>query len=155
MLALVWLIPALPFAGALLLAIAGPRMARKAVAIIGVGSIGLAAIVSILITWSFIASPPAGGAYTQVLWTWMRVGGFQAQIAFYLDALSVLMTLVVTFVSFIIHLYSAEFMIEGEGYSRFFCYMNLFVASMVTLLLGNNLLLLYLGWEGVGLCSYL
>jgi NADH-quinone oxidoreductase subunit L len=65
------------------------------------------------------------------------------------------MVLVVTFVGFLIHIYSAEFMIEDEGYSRFFAYMNLFVASMITLLLANNLLLLYLGWEGVGLCSYL
>ena len=155
MLELVWLIPAVPFAGALLLAILGPRLPRKAVAVIGVGSIGLAALVSLLVTWSFLSSRPAGDAYTQVLWTWMSVGGFHPQIAFYLDALSVLMTLVVTFVSFLIHLYSAEFMIDDEGYSRFFCYMNLFVASMVTLLLGSNLLLLYLGWEGVGLCSYL
>lgn len=155
MLGLVWLIPAIPFAGALLLAILGPRLGRKAIAAIGVGSIGLTALFSILITWSFLSAPPSGNAYTQVLWTWMSVGGFHPQVGFYLDALSVLMTLVVTFVSFIIHLYSAEFMIDDEGYSRFFCYMNLFVASMVTLLLGNNLLLLYLGWEGVGLCSYL
>lgn len=152
---LVGLILAFPFAGALLLAIVGPRMNRKIVAAIGVGSIGCATIISILITWNFLSSPPPGNAYTQVLWTWMSVAGFHPQIGFYLDALSVLMTLVVTFVSFIIHLYSAEFMIDDEGYSRFFCYMNLFVASMVTLLLGNNLLLLYLGWEGVGLCSYL
>lgn len=155
MLGLVWLIPALPFASALLLAIVGPRMARRAVAVIGVGSIGLAAVVSILITWRFLASPPPGNAYTQILWSWMQVDAFRTEIGFYLDALSVLMTLVVTFVAFLIHLYSAEFMIEDEGYSRFFCYMNLFVASMITLLLGNNLLLLYLGWEGVGLCSYL
>ncbi|MGH9681824.1 MAG: NADH-quinone oxidoreductase subunit L, partial [Candidatus Acidiferrales bacterium] len=155
MLGLVWLIPAIPFASALLLAIFGPRMSRRAVAVTGVGSIGLAAVVSILLTWSFLSSPPVGNAYTEILWTWMQVEGFHAQIGFYLDALSVLMTLVVTFVAFLIHLYSAEFMIDDEGYSRFFCYMNLFVASMVTLLLGNNLLLLYLGWEGVGLCSYL
>lgn len=155
LLKLVGLIPAFPFAGALLLAIAGPRMARKAVAVIGVGTIACSTIVSALITWSFLAAPPAGNVYTQVLWTWMSVAGFHPEIGFYLDALSVLMTLVVTFVSFIIHLYSAEFMIDDEGYSRFFCYMNLFVASMITLLLGNNLLLLYLGWEGVGLCSYL
>jgi NADH-quinone oxidoreductase subunit L len=83
------------------------------------------------------------------------VDNFQPQIAFYLDALSLIMMLVVSFVSFVIHLYSAEFMIEDEGYSRFFAYMNLFVASMITLVLANNLLLLYLGWEGVGLCSYL
>jgi len=155
MLGLVWLIPAIPFASALLLAIFGPRMARRAVAVIGVGSIGLAAIVSMLVTSSFLSSPPPGNAYTEILWTWMQVDGFSPQIGFYLDALSVLMTLVVTFVAFLIHLYSAEFMIDDEGYSRFFCYMNLFVASMITLLLGNNLLLLYLGWEGVGLCSYL
>ena len=155
MLGLVWLIPAIPFAGASLLAILGPRMARTAVAVIGAGSIGLATLISILITWSFLSAPPAGDAYTQVLWTWLSVDGFHPRIGLYLDALSVLMVLVVTFVSFIIHLYSAEFMIDDEGYSRFFCYMNLFVASMVTLLLGDNLLLLYLGWEGVGLCSYL
>ncbi|HWG54071.1 MAG TPA: NADH-quinone oxidoreductase subunit L [Gemmatimonadaceae bacterium] len=155
MLGLVWLIPALPLAGALILAIGGARLGRRVVAWIGVGSIALATIVAMLITWAFLASPPAGNNYTRVIWTWLAAGGFHAQIAFYLDALSVLMVLVVTFVSFLIHLYSAEFMIEDEGYSRFFCYMNLFVASMVTLLLGNNLLLLYLGWEGVGLCSYL
>ena len=65
------------------------------------------------------------------------------------------MLLVMTFVGFLIHLYSVEFMREDEGYARFFAYMNLFVASMITLVLANNLLLLYLGWEGVGLCSYL
>lgn len=155
MLGAVWLIPALPFASALLLAILGPRMSRRAVAAIGAGSIGLAAVVSFLITWSFLTSPPPGNSYTEILWSWMQVDAFHPQIGLYLDALSVLMTLVVTFVGFLIHLYSAEFMIDDEGYSRFFCYMNLFVASMVTLLLGNNLLLLYLGWEGVGLCSYL
>jgi NADH-quinone oxidoreductase subunit L len=150
-----FLIPAIPFASALLLAIGGPRMGRKAIAAIGVGSIGLITVIASLITWRFLSAPPAGNSYLQVLWTWMNAGGFSARIGFYLDAVSVLMTLVVTFVSFLIHLYSAEFMAEDEGYSRFFCYMNLFVASMVTLLLANNLLLLYLGWEGVGLCSYL
>jgi NADH-quinone oxidoreductase subunit L len=85
----------------------------------------------------------------------MSIGDFHPQIGLYLDALSLIMTLVVTFVSFLIHWYSAEFMIEDEGYSRFFAYMNLFVASMVVLILADNLLFLYLGWEGVGLCSYL
>ena len=150
-----WLIPTLPLASFLVLAILGPRLARKAVAIVGVGSIGLSALASLLIAGSFLASPPPGYAYIQTLWTWIDVGSFQPRIAFYLDALSLLMILVVTFVSLLIHWYSAEFMLDDEGYSRFFAYMNLFVASMVTLLLGNNLLLLFLGWEGVGLCSYL
>jgi NADH-quinone oxidoreductase subunit L len=83
------------------------------------------------------------------------VGNFTPKIAFYLDPLSLVMTLVITFVSFLIHLYSSEFMIDDAAYSRFFAYMNLFVGSMLTLVLADNLLLLYLGWEGVGLCSYL
>ncbi len=155
MLELLWLVLAVPFASALLLATLGPRFSRKAAAAAGVGSIGAAAVLMILIAVRFISSPPSGGAYTQVLWTWLSVAGFEPRIGLYLDALSLVMALVVTFVGFFIHLYSAEFMIEDEGYSRFFCYMNLFVASMLTLLFADNLLLLFLGWEGVGLCSYL
>ena len=155
MISWLWLIPAFLFASAALLILFGSSLPRKAVAAVGVGSIGLSALVTALVAISFVTSPPAGHAYTQVLWTWISVAGFQPQIGFYLDALSLLMILVVTFVGFLIHIYSAEFMLEDPGYSRYFAYMNLFVASMLTLLLGNNLLLLLLGWEGVGLCSYL
>ena len=155
MLGLLFLVPVIPFASFIWLAILGPRTSRKAVAAVGVSSIAASTVISILITASFLASPPPGGSYTQVLWTWIATAGFTPHIAFYLDALSLIMILVVSFVSFVIHLYSAEFMAEDEGYSRFFAYMNLFVASMITLVLANNLLLLYLGWEGVGLCSYL
>ncbi|MGC2322201.1 MAG: NADH-quinone oxidoreductase subunit L, partial [Terriglobales bacterium] len=133
----------------------GPRLSRRAAAVVGVGSIGLSALVTILVAASFLSAPPAGNSYTQRLWTWISVAGFEPQIGLHLDALSLVMVLVVTFVGFLIHVYSAEFMIEDEGYSRFFAYMNLFVAAMLTLLLADNLLLLYLGWEGVGLCSYL
>ena len=155
MISWMWLIPALPFASALLLVLFGSRFSRRAAAAVGVGSIGLSALVTILVAASFLSAPPAGNSYTQVLWTWINVAGFEPQIGLYLDALSLVMVLAVTFVGFLIHIYSAEFMIEDEGYSRFFAYMNLFVASMITLLLANNLLLLLLGWEGVGLCSYL
>lgn len=155
MLSLLWLIPAFPIVGFLFLAVFGPRWPRRAIAWIGVGSIGLSTLISFLITWKFLTATPASGFYQQHLWTWMSIGDFRPQIGLYLDALSLIMTLVVTFVSFLIHWYSAEFMIEDEGYSRFFAYMNLFVASMVVLILADNLLLLYLGWEGVGLCSYL
>lgn len=153
MLGLLWLVPAIPFASALALAVL--RFPRKVVAWIAVGSIAASAVVSLLVTASFLSAPPAANAYTQVLWTWLDVGGFHPEIALYLDPLSLIMVVVVAFVSFLIHLYSTEFMIDDDGYSRFFAYMNLFVASMLTLLLANNLLLLYLGWEGVGLCSYL
>jgi len=152
---LLWLIPALPLASALVLLLFGSRLSRATAAAFGVGSIGLSALTAILVGSSFINAPPTGIAYTQVLWTWMNVAGFAPQIGFYLDALSMLMVLVVTCVGFLIHIYAAEFMIEDEGYSRYFGYMNLFVASMITLLLANNLLLLTLGWEGVGLCSFL
>ncbi|HKS90799.1 MAG TPA: NADH-quinone oxidoreductase subunit L [Tepidiformaceae bacterium] len=155
MLDLLWLIPALPFTGFLVLAILGPRLPRRAVALIGPGTILVSAVVSLTVAVSFLGSPPVGNAYTQSLWTWIDVGGFQPHIALYLDSLSLIMMVVVTCVSFLIHWYSTEFMAEDEGYSRFFAYMNLFVASMIVLLLGDNLLLLYLGWEGVGLCSYL
>ncbi len=154
MLGLLGLIPALPLAGFLILALAGGWLSRRWAAIVGVGSVALAAIVALLVGIQFLASPPPGYSYTQTLWVWMNVNGFTPGVSFYLDALSLIMVLVVTFVSALIHLYSAEFM-QGEGYSRFFAYMNLFVGSMLILVLADNLLLLYLGWEGVGLCSYL
>jgi NADH-quinone oxidoreductase subunit L len=155
MLNLLWLIPALPFAGFLVLVLAGRWADRRITAAIGAGSVGLSAAIAALVATSFIGSPPPDQAYVQTLWTWMNVAGFEPEIAFRLDALSLVMMVVVTFVGFLIHLYSIEFMREEEGYRRFFAYMNLFVGSMLTLVLADNLLLLYLGWEGVGLCSYL
>jgi NADH-quinone oxidoreductase subunit L len=155
MLGLLWLIPALPAAGFLALVLLNRRLDRTAAAWIGAGSVGLSALVALLVCGSFIVSPPAGDAYHQVLWTWMDVAGFAPNIGFYLDAVSVLWVLVITFVGFLIHLYSTEHMEHDEGFTRFFMYLNLFVASMLVLVLADNLLLLYLGWEGVGLCSYL
>jgi NADH-quinone oxidoreductase subunit L len=155
MLQLLWLVVAIPFASAVLLALCGSSLSRRAVALLGAGSVGLAALVSLIISATFLASAPPGNEYVQHLWTWMSSGGFHPEIAFYLDPVSLLMLLVVTFVGFLIHLYSVEYMRDDEGYARFFAYMNLFVASMITLVLANNLLLLYLGWEGVGLCSFL
>jgi NADH-quinone oxidoreductase subunit L len=150
-----WPIVAIPMASAFVLAVLGPHFSHRAVAALGVGSIGISAVMTILVAANFVISPPAGHVYTEVLWTWINVADFQPHVGFYLDALSLVMILVVTFVGFWIHFYSAEFMRHDDGYSRFFAYMNLFIASMLTLLLADNLLLLYLGWEGVGLCSYL
>jgi len=152
---LLWLVVAIPFVSAVLLALFGSRLPRRMVAISGAGSIGFTAALTLLIGAEFITSPPAGNAYVQHLWIWMNSGGLQPEIALYLDSVALLMLLVVTFVGFLIHLYSVEYMLDDEGYARFFAYMNLFVASMITLVLANNLFLLYLGWEGVGLCSFL
>jgi NADH-quinone oxidoreductase subunit L len=155
MLGLLWLIPASPFAGFLVLVLIGGRLSRRSIAAIGVGSVGLSALLAIVVGIGFLSAPPPGHAFTQTLWTWMSVGGLRPEIALRLDALSLIFVLVITFVGFLIHLYSTEFMIDEEGYSRFFAYMNLFVGAMLTLVLAANLLLLFLGWEGVGLCSYL
>ncbi len=155
MLSLLWLVPTLPFLGFLILLLFGDRMTKTLVGIIGAGSVGLSALLTMVIGYQFLASPPPDHAFTQVLWTWFEVGGFRPEIAFRLDALSLVMASVVTFVGFLIHLYSIGYMHEDSSFSRFFAEMNLFVCMMLVLVLGDNLLLLYVGWEGVGLCSYL
>jgi len=149
------LIPILPLIGFLILALFGSRLSKIAVACVGAGSVGLSAILTLFIGFSFIVYTPAGGIYKVNLWQWIQTGGFSASISFSLDALSLIFIFVITFVGFLIHLYSIEFMKDDEGFSRFFAYINLFVCSMLVLVLADNLLLMYLGWEGVGLCSYL
>jgi NADH-quinone oxidoreductase subunit L len=151
-----WLVPVLPLVGFLLLVLGGRRWSRAAVSVIGVGTVGLSAVAASLVAGALLYVPQGGQQWhTQTFWTWIAVGDFAPRIAFRLDALSCVMMLVVTWVGFLIHLYSTEYMRGDEGYRRFFAYMNLFVASMLTLVLADDLLLLYLGWEGVGLCSYL
>lgn len=155
MLSLLWLIPTLPLAGFLVLALGERHLGHRSIAVIGTGSTALSALVAILIGMDFIAAPPPDFVFRQEAWSWIAVAGFSPGIGFYLDALSLVMVLVVTLISFLIHLYSTEFMSGDEDYARFFAYMNLFVGSMCILILADNLLFLYLGWEGVGLCSYL
>ncbi|MGH8553505.1 MAG: proton-conducting transporter membrane subunit, partial [Methylococcales bacterium] len=154
MLRFLWLVPTLPLLGFLVLVLTEGKLPNKTVQKIGVGSVFGSALLSAMIGIEFLRSPN-GGAYIQTLWTWMEVGSFKPGISLYLDHLSLIMLFVITGVGFLIHWYSAGFMEEDPGYSRFFAYMNLFVFAMLMLVLGNNLVLLYLGWEGVGLCSYL
>jgi NADH-quinone oxidoreductase subunit L len=155
MLSLLWLIPTLPLAGFLVLALGGRYLGHRGIAVIGTSSTALSALIAILMGMDFIAAPPPGFVFRQEAWSWIAVAGFSPGIGFYLDALSLVMVLVVTVISFLIHLYSTEFMSGDEDYARFFAYMNLFTGSMCILILADNLLFLYLGWEGVGLCSYL
>lgn len=150
---LLWLIPALPLAGFLILLVTEGRLPKLAVALVGAGSIGLAALTTFVVGSGFLDA--GSEPYTQTLWVWMDIAGFSPNIALYLDGLSLVMLGVITGVGFLIHLYATGYMAVEEGYSRFFAYMNLFVFAMVVLVLGDNLLVLYLGWEGVGLCSYL
>lgn len=153
MLDLLWLVPALPFAGFVTLVLVRPS--KLVTAWVGVGSVGLSALLAGATAVDFLLEPPAGHVFSQTLWSWIDTAGFHPEITLHLDALSLIVILVVTFVGFLIHLYSAEHMAGEEGYGRYFAYMNLFVGSMLVLVLAENLLLLYLGWEGVGLCSYL
>ncbi|WP_288474403.1 NADH-quinone oxidoreductase subunit L [uncultured Pseudomonas sp.] len=146
---------AFPLVGYFLLAFSRGRLSENLSALIGVGSVGLAALVAAWVGWNFHVAPPADGHLTLVLWQWMNVEGFAPNMALYLDGLSLTMLGVVTGVGFLIHLFASWYMRGEEGYSRFFAYTNLFIFSMLLLVLGDNLLLLYFGWEGVGLCSYL
>ncbi|HZD26962.1 MAG TPA: NADH-quinone oxidoreductase subunit L [Alphaproteobacteria bacterium] len=149
-----WLVPALPLAGFAVLALT-PRLSQRAIATVAAGAVGLSALVAIGIAAAYIAAPPPGGAQAETLWRWFDVGGLRAHVGLYLDPLAVVMMLVITVIGFLIHLYSTEFMAGDEGYRRFFAYLNLFVAAMLLLVLADNLAFLFVGWEGVGLCSYL
>ena len=155
MLDLLFLVFVFPLVGFLILAFARGRLKEGPAAVVGVGSIGLSALTTLLVGIAFLREPPVDHAFTQVLWTWMNVDGFAPQFALRLDALSLTMLGVITGVGFFIHLYASWYMRGDDGYDRYFSYMNLFVASMIFLVLGDNLLFLYFGWEGVGLCSYL
>jgi NADH-quinone oxidoreductase subunit L len=152
MLDTLWLIPALPFASFLVLVLTAGRLGKPLVALFGAGSIGLAAL---CVLWAGLEFLGDGTPVHTVLWTWMQVGEFAPRMAFYLDGLTLVMISIITGVGFLIHLYSTEFMAGDEDYSRYFAYMNLFVSAMLVLVMADNLVLLYLGWEGVGLCSYL
>ena len=144
-----------PLVGFLLLSFSRGRFSENLSALIGVGSVGLSAATAAYVIWQFNVAPPDGGAYSQLLWQWMSVDGFAPNFTLYLDGLSVTMLGVVTGVGFLIHLFASWYMRGEAGYSRFFSYTNLFIASMLFLILGDNLLFIYFGWEGVGLCSYL
>lgn len=144
----------LPLLGYLLLAFSAGRWSENTSALIGVGSVGLSALLTAYIGYDFLVLHPQN-IYIQPLWTWMAVGDLQVNLSLYLDGLSLTMLSVVTGVGFFIHLFASWYMRGEEGYSRFFAYTNLFIASMLFLVLGNDLLFVYLGWEGVGLCSYL
>ncbi len=149
------LIPAVPLLSFIILALSGKKMSRRLAGIIGAGSTGISMIMTLIVAVIFIRSLPQIRSYSVVVWQWINTANLKADISFNLDSLSLVFMFVITFVGFLIHLYSIEFMSADEGFSRFFAYMNLFVGSMLILVLADNLLFMYMGWEGVGLCSYL
>lgn len=144
-----------PLIGFLILVSGRKRLSENVAAIVGVGSVGLAAVFAALAGFDFMQHKPESGAFVLPLWTWVNVAGFAPSFNLYLDGLSLTMLGVITGVGFLIHLFASWYMRGDEDYARFFSYMNLFLASMVLLVLGDNLVSLYFGWEGVGVCSYL
>ena len=150
---------AFPLAGTVLLGFFGRMMSRKAAGMLACSTILLSFFASlgalIIHLYAHGASTAPYGANIITLAPWLSIPGFQLDLCFQSDALSLLMALTVTFVSFFIHVYSTGYMAHDEGYTRYFAYLNLFVAMMLILVLAGNLVVMFIGWEGVGLCSYL
>jgi NADH-quinone oxidoreductase subunit L len=147
-----WLIPVLPLIGAAFNGFLGKRSPRQAISTVALVFSGAAFAMALWIVAQFSSLTLP---YSEYFAPWIRAGGFRADFAFYLDQLSLVMLLVVTGVGFLIHIYSVGYMWEEGGFYRFFSYLNLFMFFMLTLVLANNYLLMFIGWEGVGLASYL
>ena len=144
-----------PLVGFLILAFMRDKLTEQVAAIVGVGSMLLSALCTLIVSYTFLTNNTAGTVIEIPLWTWFQVGDFAPSFGLSFDGLALTMTGVITGIGFLIHLFAAWYMKGDTGFARFFSYMNLFVASMLLLVLADNLFLLYLGWEGVGICSYL
>jgi NADH-quinone oxidoreductase subunit L len=165
----IWLIPLLPACGATIMFFFGRKLLKQTVSIVCVGTIALAFLMSCGAVWQYVHTYPGSQPFEKVMYTWLGSdtghlcyttkdgfpAEFKAQVGFLLDPLSSIWLLFVTGVGLLIHIYSTGYMAHEGGYYRFFGYLNLFMFSMLTLILGNNYTQLFVGWEGVGLCSYL
>ena len=162
---LIWLIPLFPVVGFLVNGLVGKRLPKSVVGIIGAGAVLLSFVFSAAAVLQLAQLPVEERSHTVKLYQWFDAGAahtlggevarFQVDFGFLLDPLSSVMILVVTGIGFLIHVYSTGYMHDEDGFYRFFAYLNLFMFSMLTLVLGNNYLMMFVGWEGVGLCSYL
>ncbi|GIV16843.1 MAG: NADH-quinone oxidoreductase subunit L [Armatimonadota bacterium] len=152
---LVWIVIALPLAGFLFHAFLGKRVGKKVVGTVGTAVVLGAFALSVYLLLELLKLHAEEQQVLSTLWRWIEAGSFRVSFEALVDPLSLLMALIVTGVGGLIHLYSTGYMADDEDYSRFFTYMNLFIVFMLTLVLSNNLLMMFVGWEGVGLCSYL
>lgn len=146
-----WLMLVFPLLGMLINAFFGRRIGKRAVSVVACAAVGLAFLVALGVLFGVAGTD----GIEQRLFAWITAGRFQVDFSLLLDPLSALMAAVVTGVSFLIHIYSIGYMAEDERYARYFTFMNLFVFAMLILVLANNYVMMYVGWEGVGLCSYL
>ncbi|HXJ16711.1 MAG TPA: proton-conducting transporter membrane subunit, partial [Candidatus Polarisedimenticolia bacterium] len=150
-----WIILALPLAGAAINGLLGKRWSKSAVNAVAVGSVSLAflAVAETVREFSHLAAGQI--PYVKSYFTWMVAGPFRVNFSLQVDQLTVVMLLTVSFVGMLIHIYSTGYMAHEGGYYRYFSYLNLFMFFMLTLVLAANLIVMFVGWEGVGLCSYL
>ncbi|HBL24043.1 MAG TPA: NADH-quinone oxidoreductase subunit L [Deltaproteobacteria bacterium] len=152
---LIWLIPAFPAIGFLINGLLGVRFPKTLTAWVACLSVIASFAVSATIFVQFLQLPPESRVFEKTVFDWIVSGDFKTQIGFRIDALSIIMCLIVSGVGSLIHIYSVGYMHDDPGFRRYFTYLNLFVFMMLTLVTGDNVLLMFVGWEGVGLCSYL
>lgn len=151
----VWLVLLFPLLGFLLNGLFGWKFKRGLINLIACGSVGLSFLVSLGVFLDLLKLAPEARHFEKVLFPWVVSGSFKTAFSFLVDPLSALMIVTVSGVAFLIHIYSTGYMHDDPGYVRYFSYLNLFTFSMLLLVLADNLLLMYIGWEAVGLCSYL
>ena len=151
----VWLIPVFPLIGFMINGLMGERLPKNLVGTIGSAMVGLSFALTVSIFLEYVKLPMDARPVEVTVYTWIASGGFKAVVAFLVDPLSLIMLSVVSGVSFVIHVYSVGYMHEDPGFPRYFAYLNLFVFFMLVLVGANNFLMMFVGWEGVGLCSYL
>ncbi len=152
---LVWLIPVFPLVGFLINGLIGRNFSEKTIGWIGALSVGASFVVALLIFQDLLRLAPENRSVQKIVYTWMLSGDLSVPVGFLMDPLSMIMILVVSGVGCLIHIYSIGYMHGETGFRRFFCYLNLFVFNMLILVSSNNFMLMFVGWEGVGLCSYL
>ncbi len=151
----IWLVPVFPLIGFLINGLFGKRISKHTVSIVGPASVGLSFALVLGSFWEYLNLPVNAKPIEVFAFNWITSGNFNAQTAFLVDPLSLVMLMVVSGVGFLIHIYSVGYMHDDPGYARYFSYLNLFVVNMLILVMANNFLLMFVGWEGVGLCSYL
>ena len=154
MLEVAWLIPALPLAGFFLLVLGGRRLGEPLAGWLATGMMALSFLATLTVFAGLVAEDEAHRFFIQTIFTWVPSGSFSVDVGFLVDPLSITMCLFITGIGTLIHLYSVGYMHGDPNFSKFFLYLNLFAASMLVLVLGDNLLMTFLGWEGVGACSY-
>ena len=154
LLKLTCLVPLFPLIGSIINGFFGLKIGKNAVGLIACGSMALSFLTSILIYIGYLMLPEGQHIYEQVVWSWFGAGDFTVDFGFQIDPLTLVMMFVVTGVGLIIHVYAIGYMHEEYSFYRFFAYFNLFASAMLLLVMGNNFLLMFIGWEGVGCCSY-